>query len=82
MVGDFSVLENDPDLDVVVESIGGAKVALDVEGHALLEHAGEDEVGGAVEDAADFLDLVARQTLEDGPQEGNAPAHTGLEDFV
>lgn len=26
VVGDFSVLENDPDLDVVVESIGGAKV--------------------------------------------------------
>ena len=28
-VKDFSILENDPELDVVVESIGGAKVALD-----------------------------------------------------
>ena len=36
VVGDFSVLENDPDLDVVVESIGGAKVALDFTRRALL----------------------------------------------
>ena len=36
VVGDFSVLENDPDLDVVVESIGGAKVALDFPRRALL----------------------------------------------
>ena len=28
-VKDFSVLENDPELDVVVETIGGAKVALE-----------------------------------------------------
>ena len=28
-VKDFSVLENDPELDVVVESIGGAKIALE-----------------------------------------------------
>ena len=34
-VKDFSVLENDPDLDVVVESIGGAKVALDFTRRAL-----------------------------------------------
>ena len=35
-VKDFSVLENDPELDVVVESIGGAKVALDFTRRALL----------------------------------------------
>ena len=35
-VKDFSVLENDPDLDVVVESIGGAKVALEFTRRALL----------------------------------------------
>ena len=35
-VKDFSVLENDPDLDVVVESIGGAKVALDFTRRALM----------------------------------------------
>ena len=35
-VKDFSILENDPDLDVVVESIGGAKVALDFTRRALL----------------------------------------------
>ncbi|MDE7262403.1 MAG: homoserine dehydrogenase [Oscillospiraceae bacterium] len=35
-VKDFSVLENDPDLDVVVESIGGAKIALDFTRRALL----------------------------------------------
>ncbi|MCI9444706.1 MAG: homoserine dehydrogenase [Oscillospiraceae bacterium] len=35
-VKDFSILENDQDLDVVVESIGGAKVALDFTRRALL----------------------------------------------
>ena len=35
-VKDFSVLENDPSLDVVVESIGGAKVALEFTRRALL----------------------------------------------
>ena len=35
-VKDFSILENDPDLDVVVESIGGAKVALEFPRRALL----------------------------------------------
>ena len=35
-VKDFSVLENDPELDVVVESIGGAKVALDFTRRALM----------------------------------------------
>ena len=35
-VKDFSILENDPDLDVVVESIGGAKVALEFTRRALL----------------------------------------------
>jgi homoserine dehydrogenase len=34
-VKDFAVLENDPDLDVVVESIGGAKVALEFTRRAL-----------------------------------------------
>ena len=35
-VKDFAVLENDPELDVVVESIGGAKVALEFTRRALL----------------------------------------------
>ena len=35
-VKDFAVLENDPDLDVVVESIGGARVALEFTRRALL----------------------------------------------
>ena len=35
-VKDFSVLENDTELDVVVESIGGAKVALDFTRRALM----------------------------------------------
>lgn len=35
-VKDFSILENDPALDVVVESIGGAKVALEFTRRALL----------------------------------------------
>ncbi len=35
-VKDFALLENDPELDVVVESIGGAKVALEFTRRALL----------------------------------------------
>lgn len=35
-VKDFAVLENDPDLEVVVESIGGAKVALEFTRRALM----------------------------------------------
>ena len=35
-VKDFSILESDPDLDVVVESIGGAKIALEFTRRALL----------------------------------------------
>ena len=35
-VKDFSVLENDPELDVVVESIGGAKIALEFTRRCLL----------------------------------------------
>ena len=35
-VKDFSILENDPELDVVVESIGGAKVALEFTRRCLL----------------------------------------------
>ena len=35
-VKDFSILENDPELEVVVESIGGAKVALEFTRRALL----------------------------------------------
>ncbi len=34
-VKDFSVIENDPEVDVVVETIGGAKVALDFTQRAL-----------------------------------------------
>ena len=36
VVKDFALLESDPELDVVVESIGGAKVALDFTRRALL----------------------------------------------
>ena len=36
MIKDFSVIENDPEVEVVVESIGGAKVALDFTRRALL----------------------------------------------
>ena len=35
-VQDFSILENDPDLDVVVESIGGVRAALEFTRRALL----------------------------------------------
>ena len=35
-IKDFSILENDPELDVVVESIGGAKIALEFTRRCLL----------------------------------------------
>ncbi len=35
MIKDFAVIENDPEVDVVVETIGGAKVALDFTRRAL-----------------------------------------------
>ena len=44
VVKDFSVLENDPELDVVVESIGGAKVALEFTRRALLAEIGRAHV--------------------------------------
>ena len=34
-VKDFSVIENDPEVDIVVETIGGAKIALDFTTRAL-----------------------------------------------
>ena len=53
-----------------------------VKGDAALHHPGEDIVGGPIEDAHDFLDLIPRQALEQGAQHGNAPAHAGLEEVV
>ena len=36
VIHDFSIIENDPEVDVVVETIGGAKIALDFTRRALL----------------------------------------------
>ena len=35
MIKDFSIIENDPDVEIVVETIGGARVALDCTRRAL-----------------------------------------------
>ena len=46
---------------------------------ALLAHAGEDEVAGAVEDALERQDLVGRQALGQGGDDRDAAADAGLE---
>ena len=62
-VKDFSVIENDPDLDVVVETIGGATVALDFTRRALT--AGKSVVTSNKELVAthgyELLQLAARK---------------------
>ena len=62
-VKDFSVIENDPEVDVVVETIGGAKVALDFTQRAL--KAGKSVVSSNKELVAthgyDLLQLAKEQ---------------------
>ena len=48
-------------------------------GAAVLAHAGEDEVAGAVEDALQRQDLIGGQALGQGGDDGNAAADAGLE---
>ena len=50
-----------------------------IKGQARLDHPGEDVVGGAVEDAGDLVQLIGRQAGGEGAQDGDAPAHAGLE---
>jgi hypothetical protein len=50
-----------------------------VEVQALVAHLGQDEVGGAVDDAGDPLDAVGRQALAQRLDDGDAAGHRGLE---
>ena len=50
-------------------------------GNMVLDHAGEDIVGGAVQNAADLQDLIGGHALAQGPQDGDAPAHAGLKEI-
>ena len=52
-----------------------------VEGHTVLDHAGEDIVCCSVEDAADLQNVVGRHAVAQGPQDGDAPAHAGLKEI-
>ena len=61
----------------IAEALGLLEAGL--EGEALQLHAGEDVIAGAVENAIDAHDLVARQTLAQGLHDGDAPRHRGLE---
>lgn len=47
-----------------------------------MDHLGEDVVGRAVQDAADFVKLVGSQTLQHRADERNAAADRGLEHVV
>ena len=51
-----------------------------VEGDAVLNHTGEDIVGGPVEDAADFQNVVGGHALAQGTEDRDAPAHAGLKE--
>ena len=53
-----------------------------LEAHALLDHLGEHEVGGAVEDTGDLIHLVGREALVDRAQDRDAAAHARLEQEV
>ena len=48
------------------------------EGAVFAAHLGEDEVGGAVEDALDVVDLVGAQALVQRPDDGDAAADARL----
>ena len=50
------------------------------EGKAVLAHAGEDVVAGAVEDADDQVEAVGDEPLADGLDDGNAAGDAGLEE--
>ena len=52
------------------------------EGEILVDHRGQDEVGGAVEDAVDGLDLVAGEAEDQGPDERDAAADAGFKEVV
>ena len=51
----------------------------DIEGHALVAHFGEDEVGGAVDDAGDPLNAVGGEAFAHGLDDRNAARHRRLE---
>ena len=53
-----------------------------LEGEVLIDHLGEDEVRRAVQDAVDGLDFVAGQAEDEGSDERDAAADTGLEHVV
>ena len=53
-----------------------------LKGDAALDHAGQDIVGGSVQDAYDLFDLVACQALVQGTQKRNGAADTGLKQVV
>ena len=50
-----------------------------VEGQALVAHLGEDEVGGAVDDAGDPLDAVGGEALAQRLDDRDAAGHRRLE---
>ena len=45
-------------------------------------HPGEDIVGGAIEDAVDFFNLIGGHTLYQRTKDGNSPAHTGFKEVA
>ena len=53
-----------------------------LKGQASADHPGEDIVGGAVEDAGDLGQLVGGQAGGEGPQDGDAATHAGLEEIA
>ena len=53
-----------------------------IKGHLLPNHLGEDEIGGAVENTGNPDHVVGRQTLADGPDNGNTAADAGFKQEI
>ena len=53
-----------------------------LKGEARLDHAGEDIVGGAVENTGDLLHLVGSQAVGERAQDGDTAAHAGLKEIA
>ena len=53
-----------------------------LESTAALFHLGEDKVAGTVDDARQPVDMVGRQPLAQGLEDGDAPGHGGFEGHI
>ena len=51
-------------------------------GHILLDHLGQNKVGGAIENTGNALNMIGRQALSHGTNNGNTAAHGRLNQII